>query len=81
MTCFGAGKLLRRPIMAAILLASILAQVVLLGLLLGLAHNAIPLPVAIIVQSVDPVLLLIMPWIANRTWPSMPAAEPVTAPA
>jgi hypothetical protein len=38
-TCFGAGKLLRRPILAAILLASILAQVVLLGVLLGLSRR------------------------------------------
>jgi hypothetical protein len=68
-TFFGPGKLLGRPILATILLASILAQVVLLGLLLSLAHRAIPLPAAIAIQTVDPVLLVVLPWIANRIWP------------
>lgn len=74
-TCFGAGKLLRWPILAAILLASILAHAVLLGLLLGLAHGAIPLAVAITVQIVDPLLLLVLPWAANRIWPPLPAPD------
>ena len=77
-TFFGRGKLLGRPIMAVILLASILAQVVLLGLLLSLAKNAIPLPAAIAIQTVDPVLLLLLPWAASRRWPSTLAAEPTT---
>lgn len=38
-TFFGNGKLLRYPILATILLASILAQASLLGLLLGLSHG------------------------------------------
>ena len=28
----------------------------------------IPLGVAIVVQTVDPLLLLLVPWIANRIW-------------
>lgn len=74
-TFFGRGKLLARPIMAAILLASILAQVVLLVLLLGLSRNFIPLPVAIIVQTLDPLLLLLLPWAASRKWPARAAAN------
>jgi Protein of unknown function with HXXEE motif len=66
--CFGRGRL-RYPVLAAILLASILAQVVLLGLLLGLSNGSVALPVAIIVQTLDPILLLIVPWLANRIWP------------
>lgn len=67
---FGRGKLLGRPIMAVNLLAAILAQAVLLGLLLSLAKGAIPLPAAIAIQTVDPVLLLILPWAASRKWPA-----------
>lgn len=73
-TCFGPGKLLARPLIAVNLLASILAQAVLLGLLLGLANNAIPLTAAIAIQTVDPVLLLILPWAASRKWPPAKAA-------
>jgi hypothetical protein len=69
-TFFGRGKLLARPISAVILLASILAQVVLLALLLGLAKHALPLSVAIAIQIVDPVLLVVLPWGASRRWPS-----------
>jgi hypothetical protein len=68
LTCFGRGRL-RYPVLAAILLASILAQAVLLGLLLGLSSGSIPLPLAITVQTLDPLLLLILPWFANRIWP------------
>lgn len=73
---FGKGKLLGYPILAVILIASILAQAVLLALLLGLSHGAIPLPVAIAIQTVDPILLLVLPWLASRKWP---AAETVEA--
>lgn len=76
-TCFGRGKLLGRPIMAVILLASILAQAILLGLLLSLANDAIPLPAAIAIQTVDPLMLLILPWAASRRWP--PATTAVAA--
>ena len=68
-TFFGRGKLLSYPILAVILLASILAQAVLLSLLLGLSHGSIALPVAIAIQTVDPVLLLLLPWIASRRRP------------
>lgn len=67
-TFFGRGKLLTRPIMLVILLASILAQIVLLALLLSLAKHAIPLPAAIAIQVVDPLLLLILPWAASLRW-------------
>ena len=43
LTCFGRGRL-RYPGLAAILLASILAQAVLLGLLLGLSSGSIHSP-------------------------------------
>lgn len=69
-TNFGRGKLLDRPIAATILVAAILAQAVLLGLLLSLANSAIPLPAAIAIQTIDPLLLLILPWAASRKWPS-----------
>ena len=78
-TFFGADKLLRRQILAAILLASILAQAVLLGLLLSLAHDTIPQSAAIAIQIADPVVLLMIPWLASRISPSTPAAEPATA--
>lgn len=45
---------------------------VLLGLLLGLSKGTIALPPAIAIQSIDPVLLLILPWAANRIWPPIP---------
>lgn len=77
-TCFGAGKL-RYQTMATILLAAILAQGVLLGLLLGLSRGSIGLPTAITVQIFDPLVLLVLPWAANRIWPAQPAVEPVTA--
>ncbi len=77
-TCFGRNKLLAYPVLAAILLASILAQAILLALLLGLSRGSISLPGAIVIQSVDPVLLVLLPWLAGRKWPSRPA---VTAPA
>ncbi|MGB8390993.1 HXXEE domain-containing protein [Mycobacterium sp.] len=67
-TCFGPGKLCYQTL-AAILIASVLAQVILLWLLLGLSHNAIALPTAIAIQTIDPLLLLIVPWAANRIWP------------
>ncbi|WP_244431687.1 HXXEE domain-containing protein [Segniliparus rugosus] len=67
-TCFGRGKL-SYPVLTANLLSSVLAQGVLLALLLGLAHGSIPLSVAIAVQTVDPLLLLVVPWAANRVWP------------
>ena len=54
-TCFGRGRL-RYPVLAAILLASILAQAILLGLLLSLSRGSVPLPLAITVQSLDPAL-------------------------
>lgn len=76
-TCFGQDKLLARPHIAVNLLASILAQAVLLGLLLSLANNALPLPAAIAIQTVDPVLLLILPWAASHKW--QPATRPATA--
>lgn len=70
-THFGRGKT-RYQTMVAILLASLLAQAVLLGLLLGLSKGTIALPLAIAIQSIDPVLLLILPWVANRIWPPIP---------
>lgn len=77
-TCFGPGRL-RYPLLAAILLASILAQAILLGLLLGLSHGAIPLALAITVQTLDPLLLLLIPWAASRIWSPKPVIEAATA--
>ncbi len=76
---FGKNKLLGYPMLLVILGASILAQAVLLGLLLGLSHSSVPLPAAIAVQSVAPLLLLLLPWLASRKWPPRPAAAPATA--
>jgi hypothetical protein len=75
-TFFGRGKLLGYPMLIVILVASILAQVVLLGLLLGLSHHSIPLPAAIAIQTIDPLLLLLLPWLASRRWP---ARQPIAA--
>lgn len=69
-TFFGPSKLLPRPLLAVNLLASILVQAILLVLLLTLSHNVIPLQLAIAIQIVDPVLLLLLPWVASRRWPS-----------
>lgn len=69
MTCFGNNKLLSYPVLAAVLIASVLAQAILLALLLGLSHGTISLPAAIVIQSVDPVLLLLLPWLAGRKRP------------
>ena len=68
------GKLLARPFIAVILLASILAQVVLLALLLSLAKNALSLRSSIAIQIVAPVLLFILPWAASRRWPPLKPA-------
>ncbi|MGH7733271.1 MAG: HXXEE domain-containing protein, partial [Gemmatimonadales bacterium] len=70
-TCFGDDKL-RFQTLAAILIASILAQAVLLGLLLSLSRGGLSLAVAITIQTVDPLLLLVLPWAANRMWPAKP---------
>jgi Protein of unknown function with HXXEE motif len=78
-TFFGRDKLLRWPILATIIVASLLAQVVLLRLLLGLSHGSISLPVAIIIQTLDPLLLLLLPWAASRKWLSTPAPVPTAA--
>ncbi|WP_235071204.1 HXXEE domain-containing protein [Mycobacteroides abscessus] len=69
---FGSGKLLGYPILIVILAASVLAQAVLLALLLGLSHVTIPLAVAIAIQTIDPLLLLLLPWVASRRWPPTP---------
>lgn len=76
---FGGGKLLRYPVLAVILLASILAQLILLALLLGLAHHAISLPAAITIQTLDPLLLLALPWAAGRRWPPRDNTPTTTA--
>lgn len=76
-TFFGRSKLLARPIMVTILLTSILAQIVLLALLLSLAKSILPLPLAIAIQTVDPLLLLLLPWAASRRWPA--SKDAVTA--
>lgn len=80
LTFFGAGKPLRYPILAAILLASILAHAVLLGLLLALSRHTIPLAAAITIQVLDPVLLLLLPWAASRRWPRDHRRAGVTPP-
>lgn len=77
-TFFGPGKLLARPIMAAILLAAVLGQAVLLALLLSLAHGLISLQTAIAIQIVDPFLLLGIPWVASRHWPPNPIGSAMT---
>ncbi|OBI37130.1 hypothetical protein A5708_07065 [Mycobacterium colombiense] len=73
-TFFGRGKLLRWPVLMVILVASILAQAVLLMLLMALSRGSIPLAAAIVIQSIDPVLLLLLPWVASRRWPPTPVA-------
>lgn len=78
-TFFGKHKPFSYPILAVILLASILAQAILLALLLALSHGSIPLPVAIAIQSLDPVLLLLLPWAASRKWPPAPTTIAATA--
>lgn len=78
-TFFGSGKLLSYPVLAAVLGAAVLAQVVLLGLLLGLSHGVLALPAAIVVQVIDPVLLLLLPWAASRRWPATQVDTTVTA--
>ena len=76
---FGKNKLLAYPVLAAILIASILAQAILLALLLGLSHGTVSLPAAIVIQAIDPVLLLLLPWLAGRKWPPRPATAPAAA--
>ncbi|MEV6348258.1 HXXEE domain-containing protein [Actinoplanes sp. NPDC051851] len=71
-TCFGPGKP-SYPTLAANLLASVLAQLVLLGMLAGLRNGALSEAAAITIQTFDPLLLLVIPWLADRTWPSQPA--------
>ncbi|WP_348981983.1 HXXEE domain-containing protein [Brachybacterium epidermidis] len=68
-TQFGRGKQ-RIPVLIVILAASILAQLVLLLLLAGLSNDVIALSAAIVIQTVDPVLLILLPWLAHRQWPS-----------
>ena len=79
-TFFGKNKLLSYPILVTILVASILAQAVLLALLLALSNDSISLPLAIIIQSTDPVLLLLLPWAASRKWAPGQIPTAATAP-
>ena len=71
-TFFGRDKLLRWPVLCVILITALLVQGVLLGLLLGLSHGSMPLPAAILIQTIDPLLLLLLPWVAGRKWPPSP---------
>uniref|UniRef100_UPI003899AB64 HXXEE domain-containing protein n=1 Tax=Mycobacterium sp. HUMS_1102779 TaxID=3383487 RepID=UPI003899AB64 len=79
-TFFGKNKLLSYPILVAIVVASILAQAVLLALLLALSNDSISLPLAIIIQSIAPVLLLLLPLAASRKWPPAQIPTAATAP-
>lgn len=72
---FGRSKLLSYPVLAANLLGAILAQAGLRVLLKGLMAESIPIPVATIIQVIDPAVLLLVPWLANRIWPSTPVPE------
>ncbi len=72
---FGPGKLLRRPVLGAIVLASVLLHVVLFGLIFAQIHGLIGMvPASVLQTAVGPMLLLGLPWLAERKWPPTSAA-------
>ena len=75
-TFFGPGKLLRYPVLIAILLVSLLLHGILIGLMLAFLNGAISTTALIIVQQLGPVLLLLLPWLASVRWPPTPTFAP-----
>lgn len=79
-TFFGPGKLLRRPVLAAIVFASALVHVLLFGLVFAQIDGMLGMLAANVVQTVvAPLFLLGLPWIAERKWPPTPATLNDTA--
>ncbi|WP_299559463.1 HXXEE domain-containing protein [uncultured Mycolicibacterium sp.] len=79
---FGPGRLLRRPVLGVIVATSVLLHAVLLGLVAGQVHGVVGGLLACLVQAlVAPVMLLALPWPAERIWPPTPqsANEPALA--
>jgi hypothetical protein len=68
-TCFGRGRL-RYQTLAAILLGGILLHVTLIGSILLLTHGSMTAVVADAIQVLNPLWLFVLPWVANRIWPS-----------
>lgn len=67
---FGPGKLLGYPVLGVIVLASVLLHIVLLGLIFAQIHGLIAMVPASVLQTVvAPLLLLGLPWLAERRWP------------
>lgn len=68
---FGRGKLLRPIVFGVIVAASVFLHVVLIGLIFGQMHGVIGVVAASILQTLaGPLLLLGLPWLAERRWPA-----------
>ena len=68
---FGQGKLLRWPVLGAILVASLLMHGILLGLMLAFLGGVLSLLALIVLQQLCPLVLLLLPWLASRKWPGL----------
>ena len=70
-TFFGDGKLLRLPVLAAIVAISVVLHALLIALVLAQIHGALgTVPASVLQAVVAPVLLLAVPWAAERRWPA-----------
>lgn len=70
---FGRGKLLRAAVFGIIVLASLLLNAVMMALIQGQMHESISVVPASIIQTLAaPILLLGLPWLAERKWPPTP---------
>jgi hypothetical protein len=70
-TFFGVGKLLRLPVLAAVVAISVVLHALLIALVIAQIHGVLgTVPASILQVVVAPVLLLAVPWIAERRWPA-----------
>ena len=69
----GAGKLLRRPVLGVIVATSVVLHALLIGLIVGQIRGTVGSVLACVLQAVvAPVILLGVPWLAERKWPPTP---------
>lgn len=69
-SCFGLDRL-RYQTLAAILLAGVLLHVVLIGSIQLLVHGVLNTWAVNVVQVINPLWLFVLPWAANKKWPSV----------
>ncbi|EKF23675.1 hypothetical protein C731_2299 [Mycolicibacterium hassiacum DSM 44199] len=68
---FGSGRLLRLPVLAVVVAGSALLHCLLICLVLAQTRDLVGAVPASVLQAVlGPVLLLAVPWVAERRWPA-----------